>query len=279
MKHHELQFVVVIYNKLLKDSESIQSLLPTILGYDCGLLIYDNSNTCQDVSHLTKNSNIKYIHDETNSGLSKAYNISAKIAKEDQRKYMILLDQDTIFPSNSIDKYLEAINKHDDKKLFAPILKIQNGKIMSPCIYRYKWGKLIDFMLPGKYSLHHYLPVNSGLCISIEAFFEVGGYNEKVKLDGADFQFIERFKKKYDDFIVLDLVLFQNFSLFDNDFITIAQRYKMFIEDVSNFERSSLVDRFWFQRIIVIRTILLTLQTKKSFFIRQYINKFFNPFK
>lgn len=279
MNYGQIQFVIVLYNMDIEDSETFQSLILPLLKFECSLFVYDNSPVSQTSKILENTDKIVYVHDPLNSGLSKAYNVAAAHALNNKKKYLLLLDQDTVFPENSLDIYFEAFEKHSEVKLFAPILSIQNEKIMSPCKYQYKWGKLIDSINPGVYSLDQFVPVNSGLCIDLNAFFEVGGYNENVKLDGADFQFIERFKTKYKDFVVLNLKLFQNFSLFDNEISGVSARYKLFIEDVSNFETKSIIDKFWHQRIILIRTILLTLKSKNMFFIKTYFNKFINPFR
>ena len=279
MNYDQIQFVIVLYNVDIEESETFQSFVMPLLKFGCSLFIYDNSPIRQTSKILADTKEIVYVHDAHNSGLSKAYNVAAAHARNNNKKYLLLLDQDTLFPESSLNIYIDAFQKYPGIKLFAPILSIQNEKIMSPCKYKYKWGKLIDSISPGVYSLEQYVPVNSGLCIDLNAFFEVGGYNENVKLDGADFQFIERFKTKHKDFVVLNLRLFQNFSLFDNDISGVSARYKLFIEDLSNFETKSILDKFWYQRVILIRTLLLTLKSKNMCFIKIYFNKFLNPFR
>lgn len=279
MNYGLIQLVIVLYNVDIEESETFQSLVMPLLKFECSLFIYDNSPISQSSRIFEESKEIVYVHDAHNSGLSKAYNVAAKHARKNNKKYLLLLDQDTLFPEGSLNIYCDAFQKYPEIKLFAPILYIKNEKIMSPCKYKYKWGKLIDSIAPGVYSLDQYVPVNSGLCIDLNAFLEVGGYNENVKLDGADFQFIERFKTRYTAFVVLNLQLFQNFSLFDQDISSVSARYKMFIADLTNFETKSIVDKFWYQRIIIIRTILLTLKSKNMFFIKTYFNKFLNPFR
>jgi len=279
MNYDQIQFVIVLYKIDIVESETFKSLVKPLLKFGCSLFVYDNSPVRQTSKILEDTNEIVYVHDAHNSGLSKAYNLAAIHARNNNKKYLLLLDQDTLFTENSLNIYIDAFQKYPDIKLFAPILSIQNGKIMSPCKYQYKWGKLIDSINPGVYSLNQFVPVNSGLCIEVDTFFEVGGYNENVKLDGADFQFIERFKTKYKEFVVLNLRLFQNFSLFDDDISGVSARYKLFIEDLSNFETKSIFDKFWYQRVILIRTLLLTLRCKNIFFIKTYFNKFLNPFR
>ncbi|WP_208864333.1 glycosyltransferase family protein [Pedobacter suwonensis] len=237
--------------------------------------MYDNSPYIQQPTPESNVWDICYQSDLANGGLSIAYNTAAQYAKNNNKKYLMLLDQDTLFPENSLAVYLEGINSHPDIKLFAPIMRIQNGQIMSPCRYIYKWGKLIDHIVPRVDNLAVHVPVNSGLCIHLESYFDVGGYNEKVKIDGADFQFISRFQKKHQQFYILDLTLHQDFSMFEEDPDKIITRYKLFLKDVNNFETHHWLDRFYFYRIICIRTLKLTLQTRKLEIMRIFFKNLF----
>ena len=41
---------------------------------------------------------IHYISDPTNPGVSKAYNVGFELARQLNKKWLLLLDQDTVFP-------------------------------------------------------------------------------------------------------------------------------------------------------------------------------------
>lgn len=272
----DIQFVVVLYKCRLDESSTILSLgaalVKSSVTFKIDLYVHDNSPYRQEIINEYKLWNIVYRRDLQNGGLSRAYNEAASYAKSNGKKYLLLLDQDTTFPQYALEMYLSRINNNIDIKLFAPILKIKNGKIMSPCKYVNKWGKLIEMIDPGIHNLNSYVPVNSGLCISLEGFFKAGGYNEKVKLDGADFQFIERFKTRVGElFYVLDLVIDQDFSLFDTDIENILHRFRIFLTDVGNFERSGMADSYYYNRIAVIRTLKLFIQTKSIDVINYYL--------
>lgn len=274
----DIQFVIVLYNQDFYSSITYSSLLKNLKEYDekISLFIYDNSPTAQILDRNEDTVRLEYFHDPSNSGLSKAYNLAAKIGERNNKTWLILLDQDTFFPEKSMSVYLDAIKEHPEVKLFAPILRISNGLYMSPCRYHYKWGKLISEVNSGLVQFDKLVPVNSGLCVQILAFNEVGGYNENVKVDGADFQFIERFKKKYNRFYILDLILEQDFSMFEEDFNKIISRYSIFLKDVKNFERHYWYDRLYYFRIICIRTLKLSLQTRNLKVIDVFFKSFFN---
>lgn len=272
----DIQFVIVLYKCKLQDSITFNSLSTALKkeNHDVrpDLYVYDNSPYKQDQFLENNNWTITYISDLSNAGLSLAYNLAASHALTLNKKFILLLDQDTEFPLHSIKTYLDSINDNMHVSLFAPILKIQNDKIMSPCRYVNKWGKLIDNISPGSQSLDNYVPVNSGLCINLKHYFLAGKYNENVKVDGADFQFIERFKKRIGkNFYVLNLMINQDFSLFDTDLNSVLPRFKIFLQDVKNFERENIMDDYYYGRIALIRTIKLLMQTRKRVVFEYYI--------
>ncbi len=275
----DIQFVIILYKCELHNSSSFISLSNSLKIHatisNVNLYVHDNTPYWQNYQNSDNLWEITYKRDELNGGLSKAYNEASLYAKSNGKQYLFLLDQDTTFPDYALERYLKAINRNDHINLFAPIIRIQTGKIMSPCKYVNKWGKLVDNIQYGIHHLDSYVPVNSGLCIKLESFFKAGGYNEKIKVDGADFQFLERFKRQVSkDFYVLDLEIIQDFSLFENDLNNIFSRFKIFLTDVSNFERDDISDNYYYGRIALIRTLKLFFQTK-SFTVLEYYIKFY----
>lgn len=202
-----------------------------------------------------------------NSGISKAYNVAADYALKSQKNWIILLDQDTEFSENTLEEYLKAIKKHPSIFMFAPILKVANGTITSPYKYTLIGRKNAKVIKPGIESLYKTSPINSGLCINTDAYFKAGGYNEEVKLDGADFQFIERFRKVYKNYVVLHVNGLQHLSNFETDINKLTIRYKIFLKDISAAEKQRAIDYPLSFVTVLYRTLRLTFQTKKTIFI------------
>ena len=274
----KIQFVIVLYKENLNNSESFQTItksLQKILnnGEKASMFVYDNSPTPQTIATY-ENWDIIYKNDPDNSGLSIAYNQGAEFARKTNKDWIFLLDQDTKFPEKTMEKYLNAIHENKDITMFVPILKIIGDKIMSPFINGYKWGKFAKSISPGIHELKITSPVNSGICMTLDSFFDVGGYNENVKVDGADFQFIERYKKKYLYYYVLDLEVFQNFSLFEPDINKVIARYKIFLADTKNFETHATTDRFFYHLLALKRTVRLFLDTKRIIFFSIYFRNY-----
>lgn len=276
----DIQFVIVLYKQQLAASKSFLALKASLdkLQEKGHLFIYDNSPEPQEVHNHTADrfEEAIYVHDPANGGLSLAYNAAARQARQSGRKWLFLLDQDTSFPEDTLAQYLQAIEVNPGFQLFAPILQIANGLFMSPCRYKYKWGKLMKSVEPGPHRFADTVPVNSGLCVNLDAFLAVRGYNERIRLDGADYQFIERFKKQYPTYMVLDIRFHQDFSLFDTNEASLTSRFALFLADVSNFERESFMDALLYARLAFVRMLHLSLQTKKPVFLKMYLQSLFS---
>jgi len=269
-----LLVIIVIYKSALEDCESFQSLLAMREGdSNLNLFIYDNSPNSQQIKNY-KGLTINYFHDEKNSGVSKAYNVGVEHANKFQKEWVLLLDQDTSLPDSILKKYKEAIDTNSDLNLFVPVLKLKNGRIFSPSRYRFKRGFFVDSIKSGTHSLFEYAPVNSGMMIKTAAFQKVGGYNEKVKLDFADFQFVERFRKTYPEFFVLDVECEQDFSDDNSSYESQYIRFEYYCEGAKNIENKSFGDWLQYNAVVFIRAIRLTLRFGKLGFVGSYFKNF-----
>ncbi len=269
-----LLIIIVVYKRPLEDCESFQSVLGMRSGIsNLNVFIYDNSPTSQQIENY-EGLTITYFHDAQNSGVSKAYNAGVEHANKGQKEWVMLLDQDTGLPNSILEKYDQAITTYSDINLFVPVLKLKNGRIFSPSRYRFKRGFYIGGIKSGTHSLFKYAPVNSGMMVRVETFLKVGGYNEKVKLDFADFQFVERFRKLYVEFFVLDVECEQDFSDDDSSFQSQSVRFKYYCEGAKNVENKSLWDWLQYNMVVFIRAVRLTLRFGKLGFIGSYFKNF-----
>lgn len=269
-----LLVIIVIYKRSLEDCESFQSVLGMRRGIsNLNVFIYDNSPTSQQIKNY-ESLTITYCHDAKNSGVSRAYNVGVEYANKDQKEWVLLLDQDTSLPNSILEKYDQAIDANSDMKLFVPILKLKNGKIFSPSRYRFKRGFYVDSIKSGIHSLFKHAPVNSGMMVRAEAFLKVGGYNEKVKLDFADFQFVERFRKSCPDFYVIDVTCEQDFSDDNGSYESQYVRFRFYCEGAKNVENKSLWDWLQYNMVVFIRAARLTLRFGRLGFMGAYFRNF-----
>jgi len=101
------------------------------------LLVFDNSLDRQYKSDnfVFKKFNIKYYHDGVNHGLSVAYNVALEEALKLNKKWLLLLDQDTVFTK----KYISEIISVDFSKIpnsvaaiIPKVVSLNNNNSISP---------------------------------------------------------------------------------------------------------------------------------------------------
>lgn len=264
---NNILFTLVLYKTTCHKSNTYLSLL-NIEGIK--IFVYDNSPSSQTIS----NENIIYTHDSNNSGLSVAYNKAAQYAKENGFQWILLLDQDTTFEDNAINKYIEAIRVNPDIKLFAPKHKIKTGEYISPTKYFCKFSHPTKEVKTGITKFSEACPINSGMLINVDAFWEVGGYDNEVALDFSDIRFIEKFKKHYDSFYVIDSTCIQDFSVNETNKDKLLNRFNIFCKCAKSCHRENFLVSIQYFIVTFKRCVSLTLQTKSFSFIKSYINNY-----
>ena len=240
------------------------------------LVVYDNSPTTnvQEYEFSYKRFNVTYIHDQVNSGLSKAYNTGAKIGSRLGKTWLLLLDQDTKFVDSFFTKLFQAIETHTEIQTFAPILRLSNGTIFSPCIPRHKRGYPAKSITSGFKTLYSFSPVNSGVVIKLELFNRAGGYNERLKVDFCDFQFFEKVRLYDYRFFLVNSVAYQDFSAFEPSLQRQKIRFKIYLEDARNCDKPSLSDKLGFFYSVTRHTLGLCWKLKDMSFLGMYIQTY-----
>jgi GT2 family glycosyltransferase len=236
----DLLVIIVIYNKPISKLYLIQNNnLSNSKTFD--IFIYDNSPKKQVIPDI---SNVKfhYVFNKNNAGVSKGYNCGIKKAKELCKKYVVLLDQDSQILFSNFENYLSLYNKYGDKYIYAPIMKNYN-KIYSPGYINYFAGKVQkkkDFIYKEMYSLKDKSLINSGLFFDVTLVESIGTFNEKIKLDFSDFDFIEKYKKTNNNIILLNLFIEHNLSGDEGkDYHKEMLRYKYYCNGAKFFSMSS----------------------------------------
>lgn len=270
-----LLVIIVKYNCSLEECDSFNSLqlIAEKEKQTIHIYVYDNSVVSESIRDYQKMV-IQYRHNPKNPGVSKAYNEGVAFAKLTNKKWVLLLDQDTVLPVGIMKNYEEALRNNKAIKLFAPILKLKSGKIFSPSRYRFKRGFFISSITSGIHSLFNLAPVNSGIMVEVEAFIKVGGYNEAVQLDFSDFQFIERFRKLDKNFFVLNTECIQDFSDNEVSYESQLQRFKFYCSGALHIENKSFIDWAQYNVVILARAARLSLRYKTFNFVGLYLRKF-----
>lgn len=273
--------VIVLYKTSIWESKTLKSVAHALHqnGYQIKprTLFYDNSPTPlmnEDIEGLRRNFNLTYIHDETNPGVSKAYNVAANMADKEKKIWLLFFDQDTIVSEDMYRSYFfTGTQKYLDVHLFCPRLK-SGDTVYSPCKYYLKRGFFWKGMHIGLNSLKHRSALNSGILIHTNIFHKAGGFNENIKLWFSDFEFIDRFRKLYNQFVIIDAIFIHELSdTVDKDVGKALLRFRHYS---SGARESVKTSGDWMALFITVglRSIKLSIAFKKSDFVRIFLEKF-----
>jgi rhamnosyltransferase len=139
---------------------------------------------------------------------------SVKHINTTNKQWILILDQDTEFPEDAVFHYLSGIELYPGKYLFCPKL-LSKENIVSPCKIKFYRGVALRIMpKSGVFMLSFLKPINSGLLINLQAFNIIGGFNEHIKLDFSDFEFIDRFRIRYAEAVLLPIICKHSLSSF-----------------------------------------------------------------
>jgi GT2 family glycosyltransferase len=269
----KLLAIIVLYKVNPLDSPTYQSLLLAVKAVNSvlDLIIYDNSPESVFINNESL-LNITYIADCKNSGISKAYNIASRIALERNKEWLLLLDQDSIMPNNFLEVLINSIKHNSSQVVFAPILK-QNNIILSPCKFNLMKGRAFKNLNYGSLPIKNIAILNSGMCVNLKAYLQIGGYNENVNLDFSDHYFINQVRKKYSSVFVIPAVIKHELSSNSPNEETVFRRFNQYCIGVKAFlksEKSYNILFFW----TFLRGVKLFVRYKKM----KYLTTFFNIF-
>jgi len=175
------------------------------------LFIHDNSPGAQPADAVAAPFCIEYRHDPSNPGVARAYNRGAQHAREQGKKWLLLLDQDTSFPADALQRYADAVAANPGIFLFAPRL-FADGVLCSPCAYTAGIGRHLRSVDAGPMRLKGRGILNSGMLIRLDVFEKAGGFDERIPLDFADHDFCRRFADRYGEAYILDMDCGHGFS-------------------------------------------------------------------
>lgn len=266
----EVLAVLVLYKCSLKDSETFKSLNASleVSSQYLTMLIYDNSpiKLYNESDFCIGNIEIHYISDPLNPGVSKAYNVGADYALKKNKKWILLLDQDTVFPGNAICSYMLHIKSQI--LIGAPLL-LSAGNCISPCEYRCGRGTIWKKYETGITIFRGKSLLNSGMLIPLSLFFKVKGYNEKIELDFSDHYFVDKVKKENSYFNVLDIRCNHELSASDRDQKKNLFRFESYLKGAREYGKN-IKGNILFKLIVFLRTLKLTLQYKTLSYWRIY---------
>ena len=210
--------LIVLYECKVKDSLSFISLLKSSEYLsDSKLILWDNSHTIQSVNtdNMSFLQQVEYIHTPENMSLSKIYN--RVIQENEDYDYMMILDQDSSFSSDYLEKLNSAIIKHASINLFLPLIRTEQA-IVSPGNYKIFKGSYWKKEKYGIIKAKNILAINSGMVINFNYLKNIyRGYDERLRFYGTDTSFMLDYQENNEYLFVIDYVFKHKSALLDRD--------------------------------------------------------------
>ncbi len=266
----KIQAVLVLYKCKLEDSETFVSLTKAIIKNNdrVDLLVYDNSPE----SYFDKNvdlgypGNITYIHDESNPGICKPYNIGFEKAVVNNRKWLLLLDQDTDITSNYIKSLLKSVEEDKNYVSIVPVV-YSNNNIVSPTRYGFLGRmKAIKEEEINKI-VSNITAINSGACISIEFLNEIGGFNTDFPLDMLDHWLNSKIAELRKSSFILNSSLIHSLSISDYNSLGIDRYMNILISESKFYMQLGLYHNIIFIIRLLLRSVKLLYKGFYSHFL------------
>lgn len=261
--------VMVAYGTPLAESATLRSLSASLerTGALLDLFIYDNSPEPPAADPAAHGGHLRVTchHDPTNPGVSAAFNAGARLAREQGNEWLLLLDQDTDFPPETMAVYLTAITSGKGE-MFAPQL-VAGDRLLSPCGYRAGIGFHLPRVTPGVLSLSGRTVLNSGLLVRLAAFEACGGYDEGVRVDFADFAFMNRFRRLWPEITLLELVCRHGFS--NQECVEESVAFRRFVGYCRDGRAAAATPLLLFTHLFLVlrRCVVLTLRYRSPRFL------------
>ena len=274
--------VSVIYNEYIEKTKVYNSLIENqeYTDFDVSYIIIDNSTQFEYMRNNSKfelPANAQYYSMGGNSGLSKAYTLGLTFVEKTANHWVITSDQDTLYPSNFLQKLSAYIKAHQRNNVFAPVAK--NGeKLVSPCKIS---GVRFPCVTNKNYNLESkekQVFINSGLCINAILFEDIK-YDEHLFLDFVDYDLIFQMQhiSNYFPFVINDLIIQQGLSgQMKNNMQVDSTRFRIYCKDGRYFYSKWYSKDCLRYRGIFARSVKLSLRHKNPYFIKCFLRTIFH---
>lgn len=109
-----IYWVCVLYKTIPADSSTLISLSKIFkrnISSIHNILIYDNSQmSTKEVNFFSHNVSVLFHHNPKNPGLAVAYNCALQKATDLKKKWLVLLDQDSVLGSDFLVQLINSID-------------------------------------------------------------------------------------------------------------------------------------------------------------------------
>lgn len=235
---HKIVIAIVLYENKFVTTPSYQLLKKLLEKGNYSLFVYDNSKQKQNDA-LFGEKQVYYVHDQTNSGLAKAYNAAKDLLFELNADFLLLLDQDTLLSEDYIAK-IEHLHPQKEIGAFVPIIQC-NGRQISPVFNDEYVSGRSSFPQAGDYET--IMAINSGTLLPRETLRLIGEFNRKFPLDYLDHWLFWKICQNQKKITVLASILEHDLSVLNYQAIS-TSRYESILSAETLFYKKYQSEKF-----------------------------------
>jgi rhamnosyltransferase len=189
--------IVAVYVTYNPDAEILTNSLLSIHGQVDKIIIVDNSTESECLNRLAlslKLDNLDLTCLNNNIGIAGAQNIGITNAINSGASYVMLSDQDTIYPDNYTSDMVRLFSKDNSIGAVIPKFLDSIADVTNPFVIDNKWGfKKVQY----DKGVHPVMQgIASGKIISTEALKRVGMMNADLFIDWVDIEWCWRLRSK-----------------------------------------------------------------------------------
>lgn len=234
--HMDISAGIVLFNP---DIKRLKENIDAVIIQCTHLYLVDNgSGNVDEVKGLLNQYNqskISILWNRENQGIAKALNQLTSAAQKEGFDWILTLDQDSVVPSNIVGEFEKYIN-NSSVGILCPIIcdrnKDEEIKINEDCTE-------IDEC------------ITSGSLLNIKAWSEIGGFDERMFIDGVDFDICYRLRQRgYKIYCIHSVVLLHEIGHIE---------YHRFL-----FWKVLVMNHSAFRKYYIARNIIYTAKKRRS---------------
>lgn len=243
--------VVVLYRTAFEASKTLAGLTQAMeedptLRTSFDVLVWDNSPEPLHSAAFP----FRYHHAAQNEGVAGAYNGAARLAREQDAAWLLLLDHDTSLTGD----FLRGMRQHaeragGDEGIAAIVPFLYAGDfVLSPRLWRFARHMALPRPAAPYTERRLIFAANSGTLIRVSALEAIGGYSPRFWLDYSDIYVFQRFYEQgFGVRIAGDLALEHEVAMLDYDARMSPSRYATYLAAESDFLD---LHRGWAERLM-----------------------------
>jgi rhamnosyltransferase len=185
-----IQLVIVTY---YPDLSLLTQLISSLYSDVNKIHIIDNSESEQNLSNFFSDSKIIITSLKSNKGIAFAQNVGIMASILNGANFIILSDQDSIYPENYFARMISPIADFNKVAAIAPMVKEVHQNSCQGFSVKKSYGYKMIYPLTGNFIL--FQAIASGLIINVNSLKTVGLMAENLFIDWVDYEWCWRASK------------------------------------------------------------------------------------